>query len=210
MPETLILFIMILMEPLQIWGALYFDQSQIPLVANFTGNITSGDAPLNVQFTDLSTTQDSITSWQWDFENDGTIDSYQQNPEWVYIEPGLFTVSLTVSDGTTSDTETKTDYIDVRVNIPDTNFKVAINGYLGQPPAYNPTIADLNGITGTFNAGSSNISSIEGAQYLTNLTKLYLYENQISDISAVSGLTNLTSLNLYENQISDISAVFRF
>jgi len=94
-------------------GALYFDQSQIPLVANFTGNITSGDAPLNVQFTDLSTTQDSITSWQWDFENDGTIDSYEQNPEWTYNEIGIYSVSLSISDGTNEDTELKENYITV-------------------------------------------------------------------------------------------------
>ena len=43
---------------------------------------------------------------------------------WVYNEPGLFTVALSVSDGTSSDTVMKTDYIDARVNIPDENFNV--------------------------------------------------------------------------------------
>jgi len=175
------------------------------VTADFTADQTTIVAGTEIQFTDLSI--GNPTSWQWDFENDGTIDSYEQNPEWTYEEPGLFTVSLTVSDGTTSDTETKTDYIDVRVNIPDANFKAKINSRLGQPPTYNPTVADLNGITGYFFAGNSNISSIEGVQYLTNIPKLFLNKNQISDISAVSGLTNLISLDLEENQIIDISAV---
>jgi len=175
------------------------------VTADFTADQTTIVAGTEIQFTDLSI--GNPTSWQWDFQNDGTIDSYDQNPAWTYEEPGLFTVSLTVSDGTTSDTETKTDYIDVRVNIPDANFKARINVYLGQPPDYNPTVEDLNGITGNFFAGNLNISSIEGAQYLTNLTLLYLLENHISDISAVSGLTNLTSLSLNSNQISDISAL---
>ena len=42
---------------------------------------------------------------------------------------------------------------------------------------------------------------------LTNLTKLYLWENSISDISSVAGLTNLTKLYLQDNFISDISAL---
>ena len=175
------------------------------VTADFTANQTTIVAGDTIQFTDLSA--GNPTTWEWDFQNDGTIDSYVQNPAWIYEEPGLFTVSLTVSDGTTPDTETKTDYIDVRVYIPDENFKSKINEYLGQPPAYNPTIADLNGITAHFFAGNSNISSIEGAQYLTNLTWLSLNNNQIIDISTISGLANLTSLELYNNQIIDISVI---
>ena len=91
--------------------------------------------------------------------------------------------------------------------IPDDNFKAKINQNLGQPPEYEPTIEDLNGITGTLMAFLASISSIEGAQYLINVTSLDLFVNQIDDISAISGLTNLTSLNLKDNQIEDISAV---
>jgi uncharacterized protein (TIGR02145 family) len=82
-----------------------------PLFADFTANITSGSAPLTVQFTDQSTGE--ITSWEWDFENDGTVDSYLQNPEFTYTDPGVYTVSLTVYDSKGSDTEIKTDYITV-------------------------------------------------------------------------------------------------
>ncbi len=91
--------------------------------------------------------------------------------------------------------------------IPDENFKEKINQNLGQPPDYEPTIEDLNGITGTLWAFLAGISSIEGAQYLVNVTSLELFVNQIDDISAVSNLMNLATLNLMDNQISDISAV---
>ena len=40
---------------------------------------------------------------------------------------------------------------------------------------------------------------------LTNLERLYLYNNGISDIAPLSGLTNLESLNLSNNSISDIA-----
>ncbi len=91
--------------------------------------------------------------------------------------------------------------------IPDDNFRERINVYLGQPPDYEPTIADLNSLTGSLSANFASILSIEGAQYLTNITDLSFHVNQISDISALSGLTNLTELSFYVNQISDISAL---
>ncbi len=89
--------------------------------------------------------------------------------------------------------------------IPDDNFRMVINGALGQPSDYQPTIADLNGLTGYLDADERNITSIEGAQYLTNLQELYLYYNQISDISPLAGLSNLQRLDFGCNQISDLS-----
>ena len=85
-----------------------------PITPDFTANITSGNAPLTVQFTDLSISQPNpITSWQWDFNNDGVVDATVQNPEWTYTDFGLYTVKLTVSDGTNFAAKTKTDYINV-------------------------------------------------------------------------------------------------
>ncbi len=51
--------------------------------------------------------------------------------------------------------------------IPDDNFRMKINEHLGQPANYEPTIADLNGITGTLYALAADIATIEGAQYLS-------------------------------------------
>jgi PKD repeat protein len=82
-----------------------------PLDADFEANITSGNAPLEVQFTDLST--GDITGWMWDFDNDGTIDSNEQNPIYTYNDAGVYTVSLTITDGSNEDTEIKEDYITV-------------------------------------------------------------------------------------------------
>ncbi len=79
------------------------------LDANFTANPTSGVAPLEVDFIDTSTPATSIISWSWDFGDSGS--SIEQNPTYEYTVPGTYTVSLTVSDGVTDDTETKTDYI---------------------------------------------------------------------------------------------------
>jgi PKD repeat protein len=87
-------------------------------VADFTADVTSGDAPLTVNFTDQST--GSIDTWEWDFDNNGTIDSYNQSPApWIYDETGDYTVSLTVTGLGGSDMETKTEYIHVSESGPE-------------------------------------------------------------------------------------------
>jgi PKD repeat protein len=84
-------------------------------VASFTALPRSGSAPLTVQFVDLS--RGAITSWAWDFDNDGTVDSTEQHPSYTYIFASVYTVKLTVSGPTSSDEETKTDYITVTPRI---------------------------------------------------------------------------------------------
>ena len=83
----------------------------IPVEADFSADPLTGTVPLEVQFTDASI--GNITGWEWDFENDGTIDSNEQNPQFTYSEIGIYTVSLTVTDGIINDTEIKVDYIEV-------------------------------------------------------------------------------------------------
>ncbi|NQV17667.1 MAG: SUMF1/EgtB/PvdO family nonheme iron enzyme [Armatimonadetes bacterium] len=93
------------------------------LGADFEGFPTEGTAPLDVFFEDYST--GDIISWQWDFDNDGTIDSYDSSGQWRYSAAGSYSVSLTVSDGTNEDTEVKVDYITVTE---DSNEMIFVQG----------------------------------------------------------------------------------
>ena len=77
------------------------------IIADFSASPTSGDPPLMVNFSDLSSGE--ITSWLWDFGDGGT--STLPNPSHEYHGPGGFTVSLTVTGIAGSDTETKVGYI---------------------------------------------------------------------------------------------------
>ncbi|MDW5555678.1 PKD domain-containing protein, partial [Methanosarcina sp.] len=92
--------------------------SSVPVapIAAFTASPTSGDAPLTVSFTDQST--GSPTSWQWDFNNDGTVDSTEQNPIYTFSTAGTYSVNLTVSNAEGSDSEVKTGYITVNEPVP--------------------------------------------------------------------------------------------
>ncbi len=80
------------------------------VVANFSASSVSVPEGGTVNFTDKST--GNITSWNWKFEGGTPTTSTQQNPTNIlYSNPGTYQVSLTVSDGTHSNTETKTNYI---------------------------------------------------------------------------------------------------
>lgn len=66
--------------------------------ADFTAEPVGGLVPLDVVFTDLSYTNNGeIYSWEWDFNNDGIIDSYDQNPLWTFSISGQYTVALKIS-----------------------------------------------------------------------------------------------------------------
>lgn len=80
-------------------------------VAGFTATPVSGTAPLAVQFTDQST--GTVTSWAWDFNNDGVVDSTVRNPAYTYPSSGTFTVKFSVQGPGGSDNEIKTNYITV-------------------------------------------------------------------------------------------------
>jgi len=75
-------------------------------VARFTANITSGTAPLSVNFTDLSA--DEPASWDWDF-GDGT-NSTDQNPTHTYAA-GIYSVNLTVTNAAGNSTIVSEQYI---------------------------------------------------------------------------------------------------
>lgn len=80
-----------------------------PPQAQFRGYPTSGNAPLTVGFTDLSS--GNPTTWKWDF-GDGQV-SDKQHPEHVYSTPGVYTVSLMVGNQFGSSTEVKERYIQI-------------------------------------------------------------------------------------------------
>ena len=66
--------------------------------ASFSANVTQGCNPLQVQFTNLSTSLSLITSWQWDF-GDANL-STLSSPAHTYTMQGIYTVTLVVTNAT--------------------------------------------------------------------------------------------------------------
>jgi len=81
------------------------------LTAEFSATPLTGCASLAVNFTDESIGE--IEAWSWDFENDGVIDSTDQNPTHIYDVPGVFSVALKVSGASSMDCLVKPYYINV-------------------------------------------------------------------------------------------------
>jgi photosystem II stability/assembly factor-like uncharacterized protein len=83
---------------------------EAPLFAEFEADVTTTCTGSTVNFTDLS---GGATSWSWTFEGGTPSTSTDQNPGVVYNTPGEYDVTLEVSDGTNTSTQTKADYITV-------------------------------------------------------------------------------------------------
>jgi PKD repeat protein len=87
-----------------------------PPVAQFSASSTSPVINSTVTFTDLTT--NIPTSWNWSFTPNtvtyvGGTSSTSQNPQVQFTSLGTYTVSLTASNAYGSDSEIKTDYINV-------------------------------------------------------------------------------------------------
>jgi PKD repeat protein len=78
-------------------------------IADFEADDTEACLSLTANFTDLST--NNPTEWYWEFGDGAT--SAEQNPTHTYSTVGVYTVSLTATNGIGSDQEVKTDYISV-------------------------------------------------------------------------------------------------
>lgn len=85
-----------------------FVSAQAP-IANFTAVTVSGCSPLVVTFQDMST--GSPTSWYWDFGNGNT--STLKNPTASYFTTGTYTVTLTATNVSGSNTLIRSGYITV-------------------------------------------------------------------------------------------------
>lgn len=72
----------------------------VEVYPNPTANFDTTDVCLNVaaQFTDQSNGNGgTINSWDWDFDNNGTVDNTIQNPTYDYSSDGTYNVELIVS-----------------------------------------------------------------------------------------------------------------
>ncbi len=80
------------------------------IIANFKASTVSIPEGSKVSFTNLSS--GNPTSWSWTFQGGTPSHSTLEDPANIkYAKAGAFKVSLTISDGTKTNTETKTNFI---------------------------------------------------------------------------------------------------
>jgi PKD repeat protein len=126
-------------------------------VAGFAASTTIPAVGQTVTFTDQSTK--SPTSWAWDFDNNGVVDSTLQNPTHSYSAIGTYTVKLTATNPGGSDTELKTGYITVSA----APALLPLPGYTNPP-----TDPDHDGLYEDMNAnGSKDLNDV--VQFFKNI-----------------------------------------
>jgi PKD repeat protein len=141
--------------------------------AVFSATPQSGVRPLTVNFVEASL--GDPTDWDWDFGDGGT--STEIEPVYVYEDPGVYTVSLTVTNPDGEDTETITDFINVTyrtVWVDDDGNDLTGDGSAGAPYATLQKGIDeaLDGDTvmvkaGTYTgSGNRNVQFHSGYVYL--------------------------------------------
>jgi PKD repeat protein len=168
--------------------------------ANFTANTTSGNAPLNVKFTDTST--GTPTGWTWDFGDGGT--SNEQSPTHIYTTGGTYNVTLTVKTSLGNDSEEKTGYITVgsAVPAPVANFSSDLTS--GKAPL---TIQFKDESTNTptswaWDFGDGKSSTEQNSTHTYETVGTYTVKLTASNY----GGSNSTAKTDYINVTSDVSA----
>jgi PKD repeat protein len=164
--------------------------------ASFTADITSGCAPLTVNFLDMSS--DNTTGWQWSFPGGTPNSSTQQNPTVVYNTPGVYSVTLVVSGPGGTATFTRTDYITV-LGPPTGSFTSVVNQ--NTATFTNNTV---NGTTYLWTFGDG------GSSTLANPSHTYAQDGTYTVILAA---TNNCGTTIIENSVTILTppvAAFTF
>ncbi len=135
-----------------------------PTVA-FSASPTTGCFPMNVQFTDNSTSATGTnTGWSWDF-GDGTI-SNLQNPVHVYTDAGNYPVSLTVTNSNGCSSSLRiAGYIQITNGV-SADFSAAVSSGCNPPIAVNftnQTTGNAPNITYTWDFGDGTPPLIQNS-----------------------------------------------
>lgn len=170
-------------------------EAPILCLADFVPSTTLVCAGTPVSFTDLS--YHNIVSRSWSFPGATPSTSTDETPVVTYAEPGVYAVSLTVSDGTSSLSTTQDALITVMANPGAT------------PPVMDSfeSISSLNGPEWyTVNSGSGNSFALTNAAAYTGSSSVRLQNSNSMD-----GITNeLLSRTFDMSQATDITISYRW
>ena len=163
------------------------------LSADFTASTMKGCSPILVQFTDQSS--GSPSSWFWDLGNGTT--STVQNPSTTYIIPGTYTVKLTVSDGSSSNTKTSTNFITVNPS-PVVAFVASDTSDTCLPTTIQFTDQSVLGSAGTatylWDFGDGSTSTLQNPSHTYNTVGNY---NVTLHVTNSNGCSRLLTKNQY-------------
>jgi PKD repeat protein len=172
----------------------------VPPVARFSGTPATGTAPLTVTFTDLSLR--TPTSWTWSFGDGNT--STLKNPSNVYSSPGLYTVSLTVTNSAGSNSTTKLNYINVTEGAvaPVAGFSATpTNGTAPLTVAFTDLSAN-SPTSWSWSFGDGNTSILKDPSNVYSSPGLYTVSLNATNSAGFNSTTKLNYINVTEGAVS--------
>jgi PKD repeat protein len=136
----------------------------------------------------------AVTGWNWTFAGGTPSTSTLQNPGVVYTTPGTYTVTLTATDGGTSDVETMTNYITV---LPNGNTLPYFEGFenitnLSATPNWivdNPSGNAWNITTSAAHSGSKSAKLTNLGQAAGSIDQLISSAIDLSSVDTTNGVT---------------------
>lgn len=171
-------------------------------MANFHANVTSGNAPLSVQFTDLS---QNVTGRNWNF-GDGNY-SIEHNPKHTYSAKGNYTVNLTVND----DNGTNSKILEIIVHGVSNNDKILPVANIGSnvTSGYAPlsvlfTDRSQNAIFWNWNFGDGATSTEQNPVHTYPAEGTYTVNLEVSN---ANGTASKTVTITVQNHISIVSSI---
>ena len=170
-------------------------------LVDFSADAQMVTTSITVNFTDNSTINQ--TSWEWDFGDGNT--STQQNPSHTYATEGIYTVSLTVSNGIIIRTGIKTNYITVN-NLPPVAAFVADQTAIGKGETVHFTDQSINSVTSWFwDFGDGDTSINQSSSHTYNTTGSYTVSLSVTNAQGSDTETKtdyITVIN-YSNGVTD-------
>ena len=124
----------------------YYRKGAEPPTAMIAADVTSGRAPLTVKFSSAGSRVGAEQSirYAWDFDGNGTVDSIDANPSFVYATNGVYTAKLTVTDSA-GQSDTQSTPITIGNTAPTITLTAPTQGDFfewGQKVPYTVTVTD--------------------------------------------------------------------
>lgn len=174
--------------------------------AEFTSNKLVVCVGETVQFTDDS--YNAVTGWTWSFPSGSPSSSTDQNPLITYSTPGEYAVTLTATDGTTTDDETKTAYIKVLPASATLPFYEGFENYTTLAGLTNWEVVNTNNnnafeiTTTAAHSGSKSVKLANFGQSGTNVDELIASPVDLSGVASNGNVVTLSFRYAYRKRVT--------
>jgi PKD repeat protein len=161
------------------------------------GPTTAMAPPLAVSFVGEASSSVGPVTYAWDFDNDGIVDSNSPNPTFNFVNPGNYTVKLTVDDGISQGEATVVDL--VRIDNVTASFTASPTAGAG-PLAVNFTDTSVGPITNwswDFDNDGTPDSTLQNPTFTYTTPGTYSVSLTVSNAFGSDTFTALGLINVF-------------